>query len=143
MEMLKENLVVNSYKELINKYPKIFRDVGVCPAQSPISFGIECGIGWYDLLDTLCEQIQRYCDQQKDASSAQVVAAQVKEKFGTLRFYTDNNSEYIDGLICMAEHMSRNICERCGEKGKIIPDYWLICLCDSCNMAYRGISESI
>jgi preprotein translocase subunit SecA len=49
---LKENLVVNSYKELINKYPKIFRDVGVCPAQSPISFGIECGIGWYDLLDT-------------------------------------------------------------------------------------------
>lgn len=60
----------------------------------------------------------------------QVVACQIKEKFGTLRFYYDGGDEYIHGLVAMAESMSEVTCEKCGSPGKIIPGGWLKTLCD-------------
>jgi hypothetical protein len=44
----------------------------------------------------------------------QVTLDQVKEKFGTLRFYYTGGDEYISGLVSMAESMSGVICEECG-----------------------------
>ena len=38
----------------------------------------ECDIGWYDLLDSLLYNIREY---------PEIEVAQIKEKFGTLRFY--------------------------------------------------------
>lgn len=61
----------------------------------------------------------------------QVVAAQVKEKFGTLRFYTNGNDEYVDGLISMAESMSARTCEVCGTVGKLHQGAWIRTLCDT------------
>lgn len=49
----------------------------------------------------------------------QVVAVQVKEKFGGLRFYCDGGDEYTEGLAQMAEMMSERTCEICGNKGKL------------------------
>jgi hypothetical protein len=48
----------------------------------------------------------------------QVVAIQIKEKFGTLRFYYDGGDEYITGLVAMAGAMSSVLCEECGKPGK-------------------------
>jgi hypothetical protein len=47
----------------------------------------------------------------------QVVARQIKEKFGTLRFYYDGGDDYIRGLEAMAESMTARICEDCGGPG--------------------------
>jgi hypothetical protein len=47
----------------------------------------------------------------------QVVAKQIKEKFGTLRFYYDGGDDYIRGLEAMAASMSGVICEECGSPG--------------------------
>ena len=44
----------------------------------------------------------------------QVVAIQVKEKFGGLRFYYTGGDDYIRGLENMAESMSYRTCEVCG-----------------------------
>jgi hypothetical protein len=44
----------------------------------------------------------------------QVVLDQVKEKFGTLRFYYTGGDDVIDGMVRMAESMSGVTCERCG-----------------------------
>jgi hypothetical protein len=47
----------------------------------------------------------------------QVVATQVKEKFGGLRFYYTGGDDYIRGLVDFAETMSYQICEECGAQG--------------------------
>ena len=59
----------------------------------------------------------------------QVVAEQVKEKFGTLRFYTNLSDDYISGAISMAESMSANICEECGKPGRSNNTGWLRVRC--------------
>jgi hypothetical protein len=48
----------------------------------------------------------------------QVTLDQVKEKFGTLRFYYTGGDDYISGLVSMAESMSSVICEGCGSPAK-------------------------
>jgi hypothetical protein len=50
----------------------------------------------------------------------QVVAKQIKEKFGTLRFYYDGGDEFIRGLDSMAASMSSVTCEVCGTPVKVV-----------------------
>lgn len=61
---------------------------------------------------------------------SQVVADQVKEKFGTLRFYYHGGDEQIYGMVRMAESMSAVTCEECGTPGKIRNGGWIRTLCD-------------
>ena len=67
---------------LYERYQKIF-DLRQ-RSESRMSDGFACGDGWFDLVDALCEQIQFETDKN---CAPQVVATQVKEKFGTLRFH--------------------------------------------------------
>ena len=60
----------------------------------------------------------------------QVVAVQVKEKFGTLRFYYSGGNEYVSGLVAMAESMSGVTCERCGTPGRLQGRGWIKTLCE-------------
>ena len=60
----------------------------------------------------------------------QVVASQVKEKFGTLRFYYSGGDNVIDGMVLMAESMSGVTCEECGSLGKSYGGGWITTLCD-------------
>jgi hypothetical protein len=46
-----------------------------------------------------------------------VVATQVKEKFGGLRFYYTGGDDKIRGMVFMAESMSYKICEVTGNRG--------------------------
>lgn len=61
---------------------------------------------------------------------AQVVATQIKEKFGTLRFYYHGGDDYIRGLEAMADSMSAVICEDCGKPGKLRTGGWVRTLCE-------------
>lgn len=63
--------------------------------------------------------------------------AQVKEKFGTLRFYFANNIPGIAGeiawdLVAHAEMLSEQTCEACGGYGKLRGVGWLKTRCDEC-----------
>tara|TARA_Y100001973_G_C5198636_1_gene336036 strand:+ start:1690 stop:2034 length:345 start_codon:yes stop_codon:yes gene_type:complete len=89
---------------LFDKYPKIFRQKDLTPQETCMCWGITCGDGWYDIIDTLCHCIQNYSDH----NNLQVEACQIKSKFGGLRFYVNIHNQYISGLIAMAEAMSRN-----------------------------------
>lgn len=60
----------------------------------------------------------------------QVVADQVKEKFGTLRFYYTGGDDAIDGMVRMAESMSACTCEECGKPGTINNNGWISTLCE-------------
>ena len=62
----------------------------------------------------------------------QVTLDQVKEKFGTLRFYYTGGDEYIHGMVAMAEAMSGCTCEECGNPGERNGGGWVRTLCTAC-----------
>lgn len=55
--------------------------------------------------------------------------AQIKEKFGTLRWYVNNADKTSQKIIDFAELMSENTCEVCGEYGKTYTTGWHKTLC--------------
>lgn len=170
---------------LVKKYPKIFRDRHGDMRNTAMVWGLECGDGWFNIIDALCVNIQSHVDRsRKDRARAlrfnralarakagdmtglyyyhqfkrsaefseytiktaqgslargkeqevlnacpQVVAVQVKEKYGTLRFYYDGGDEYIRALTNMAESMSARTCEVCGAPGKRNSFGWIQTLC--------------
>ena len=112
--------------KLYNKYPKILQDCGKSPMESCMSFWMECDDGWYELLDKCMEKLQYFCDLcTSSEEEVQVVATQIKEKFGTLSFYTSvygsNSIEHsiIDNIIDAAEIKSAHTCEVTGKDGTI------------------------
>jgi hypothetical protein len=65
----------------------------------------------------------------------QVVVEQVKEKFGTLRFYYRGGDDYVRGLVRMAEAMTSYTCEDCGSPAKTGGQGWLRTICTTCEDA--------
>lgn len=90
------------------------------------------GIGWYNLIYTLTNCIDRRLEHlNKDGGNRKVVIAQIKEKFGGLRYYADGDvDEQMDGMIDFAESLSYTICEECGAPGKLRSGGWMRTLCD-------------
>lgn len=170
--------------DLVKKYPKIFRDRYKPMQETAMYWGFECGEGWYNIIDTLCSQIQHHIDwkrsqraralkynrflakaikgdkyglikyftygdstnektyenvefeikrnqpRQVPEAPHQVVASQIKEKFGTLSFYYNGGDDYIRGLVSMAEGFSSRTCENCGNPGRRRGTGWLYTACD-------------
>jgi len=118
---------------LCAKYPKIFCDRHGNMKETAMCWGFECGDGWYNIIDQLCNNIQHHIDwshKNKDKESVpQVVAEQVKEKFGTLRFYYQGGDDEISGMVRMAESMSGVTCEKCGSPGSTGGRGWISTLC--------------
>ena len=65
----------------------------------------------------------------------QVTLDQVKEKFGTLRFYYSGGDDYISGLVSMAESMTAVTCESCGNIGESRGGGWIHTYCETCEEA--------
>lgn len=110
-------------KQMRSKYPLMLND----------GYGGFCvSTGWYQLIETLCDNIQNYLDwkNKKQLIVPQVKVVQVKEKFGGLRFYYDGGDEHIHGMVQIAEAMSVHICEVCGKPGKLRSGGWIRTLCD-------------
>jgi hypothetical protein len=61
----------------------------------------------------------------------QVTLDQIKEKFGTLRFYYTGGDDEISGMVRMAESMSGVVCEECGSPGKRRGGGWIYTACDA------------
>jgi hypothetical protein len=76
------------------------------------------------------EDIEPQCNTAPPACQ-QVVVSQVKEKFGTLRFYYHGGDKVVDGMVRMAESMSAVTCEECGNSGERRGGGWIITLCDT------------
>jgi hypothetical protein len=132
-------------EQLCARYPKIFVNRHADMRTTAMCWGFECGDGWYNIIDRLCGNIQSHIDWsvknnawdlEKDTKNVrsivpQVVAVQVKEKFGGLRFYYDGGDDYVRGLSVMAESMSMVTCETCGAPGKTRGRGWMYTACDT------------
>ena len=125
---------------LCEKYPKLFVERNLPMSQTAMCWGFACGDGWFNLIDRLCANIQSHIDwkNKNEEVVSQVVVKQVKEKFGTLRFYISGGDEYIHGLVAMAESMSGVTCEKCGASGKLYGvsekgiSGWMHTYCERC-----------
>lgn len=146
-------------KKLYQNYPRIFVDADKSVNESCMAWGIECGDGWYNIIDTLCQSMSNCYTTSIRIEAADshisndepfftinpptVVATQVKEKFGTLRFYyslkydakleeldrtgkypdiksiKDRYYHYIDGMVHFAEMLSARTCEMTGKEGEM------------------------
>jgi hypothetical protein len=120
-------------RQLVEKYPKIFANRYADMRTTAMCWGFEHGDGWYPIIDSLCGNIQNHIDWQTKQGKTvpQVVATQVKEKFGTLRFYYDGGDDVIDGMVRMAESWSAVACEECGGPGTQNSRGWIKTLCET------------
>lgn len=119
-------------KELCEKYPRIMAERHLGAMQTSMCWGFEHSDGWYYLLDTAMELVQSHIDsmERRGLEIPQVVFEQVKEKFGFLNIYHRGGDEYTDGVLRMAEEMSRHTCEECGNIGYPTTTGWIRTLCE-------------
>jgi hypothetical protein len=87
------------------------------------------------------ESIYQTWDKQEPVACPQVVAMQVKEKFGTIRFYYSGGDDYISGLESFMDYMSGQTCESCGKPGKLRGGGWILCECDDCARGKPTLKE--
>lgn len=140
----------SKYDILASKYPEL---VGKS------QFGGFCvGEGWFNIIDRLCGMIYHQVKQhnedveyrfQKLAPGEGVPDGddytkwdmpkirQVKEKFGTLRFYMDTNIKRFRHYVDFAEAMSAVTCDECGAPGVIRNSTgWVHVMCDKHEAEY-------
>ena len=113
---------------LCRRYPLIFAERHLPMTRTCMCWGIACGDGWFELIDALCERLQFWTDHN---AAPQVVAFQVKEKLGELRFYPRSPPGCEQsGMIQMAQAMSARICDACGRPGQTLThECWLMTRC--------------
>jgi len=115
------------YNNLISSYPYLF---------SKISY-IETDKGWESIILTTCQFL--HSQNSNINSPNQLCFSQIKEKFGSIRFYLDINpypnstNLYINGFLLAMEKISHYICESCGNPGSIQQfNNTLKCQCPTC-----------
>jgi hypothetical protein len=124
-------------KLLCEKYPKMMVNRTKPMMETCMCWGFECGDGWFNILDQLMGNIQHHIDWKNRQGEvvAQVTLDQIKEKFGTLRFYYTGGDDEISGMVRMAESMSGVTCEECSAPAKTHGPGWIRTICEPCEQA--------
>lgn len=101
---------------LFEDFPALYAGRHLPATANLMSFGFGCGDGWFELLYDLSQQLQQYNLEHPEAT---VIAVQVKEKLGGLRFYVDQPSLEVDAAIAAAALKSLQTCELTGRPGRL------------------------
>ena len=91
---------------LVKKYPIIFKEYGGDMRETCMAWGMECGNGWFELLDDMCHDVTHLIGDQ----DVKLIAHQVKEKFGGLRFYHAilKETTWFDKISCKIRNFMFN-----------------------------------
>lgn len=141
--------------ELLKLGKILYADKDKSSTETLMCFGFDCGDGWYYSLRDLTIKLEALNILYRNYNF-QIKAFQVKEKFGTLRFYyhiiptSDILSEedgivmnyveqLVDNYIDDAEKRCENVCEECGKQfydfnknDRVITKGWIRILCKDC-----------
>jgi hypothetical protein len=117
-------------KRMEERFPKMFSE--------PYG-GFAIGKGWWPIVESLCANIQSHIDWNNQRAEkypelcykqvTQVTVAQIKEKFGGLRFYYNGGDERINGMVRVAESWADHTCEECGNKATRQTRGWIKNVC--------------
>lgn len=104
------------YEDWKTRFPLCFEREGCCMA-----FGIEHGGGWNTIVEELLQKIEAHLAEKYAAGFRDpdygFQIDQIKEKFGTLRFYVSGADDQIFRWIVDAEEKTAKTCEVCGNSG--------------------------
>jgi hypothetical protein len=126
---------------MLELFPIIYQDLGGDPRHTCMSWGFDCPPTWNNILYELSVAIQAQLKFLPPDIASEFRAEQVKEKYGTLRFYhsciqgsdelcTTVETE-IERLVVVAEDATETTCSDCGKQGKLRNDIgWVTTLCD-------------
>ena len=124
-----ENRIFNKFKKIFPSGNLKRRYGNTRKLHSATLERIECDDGWYELIYSVCEKIQKYVDE---SGCEQITAVQIKEEFASLKFltvnfvtkngnlipkYNEKHSAFISNLTKWAEEQSLQICELTGGHG--------------------------
>lgn len=103
--------------KLYSAFPGLYRGKDKTLQESMMSFGFDCGDGWFDLIWRLSNDIEAVVRREEidPESSDWPEASGIKQKFGTLRFHVRNANDEIMNLIDEALEESAMICEKTGK----------------------------
>jgi len=104
-------MTIEQENKLYTDFPKMFRQKDLPMTETCMCWGIECPSEWFDIIYGVCETLQSMTDNNKDISDKypQVEFTQVKEKFGSLCMYNNVNSDYVNGVLDLAETMVQKL----------------------------------
>ena len=125
--------------KLVKDFPLLYADRHKSAQETCMFWGLAVGDGWEPLIRELSEKLEpligKWILENLDRKEFPPRAAQVKEKFGTLRFYMNGYcGEEIRKAIREAEEKSCVTCEDCGDPGTSRSGGWYRTLCDECEV---------
>lgn len=109
-------------------------------ADRPVWRSVDTGPGWYEIILD--------CDRKLREIKPDYRVSQVKEKFGTLRFYPETyptdeaERERFIAVIREAEVKTETTCEQCGGDGTYRTGGWIRTLCDGCETQRLAAREA-
>ena len=126
MEDIMEN-TVDQNRALCEKYPFLLLRKGEyrytkldnLPDGWRIAFG-----------EQLCEELKAELEQSGRLNQYSIL--QIKEKFGSLRWYDNGNTEAGREILSKYEKISARTCIRCGKPATRITQGWISPYCDAC-----------
>ena len=133
-------------KKLVETFPNLYKDRKASMRETCMCWGFEVGDGWKDLIWKASEKIEVEILKQPEDKREFYKASQVKEKFGTLRFYMTGETEAMSKVIEEAETTSGKTCEICVKPGEVMsqggsPFGWLKCVCKEHSEGYGQIGH--
>lgn len=88
--------------------------------------------GWLNAFgEDMCEEIQQALNELGEQANTFRIM-QIKEKYGSLRFYTNWNTSKISNIIHKYEQISRYTCIKCGAPATRVTTDWISPWCDEC-----------
>lgn len=136
-----ENARVELNKKLIERYP--FLEIKGWNSSEPSDFNstlLDCmPVGWRKTLGIpLCEELREEILRIDPSLLNKYSVSQVKEKYGTLRWYAASYSEQMEDILTKYEDISQYTCVVCGKINvPIFDDGWISPFCRECYKSHR------
>lgn len=119
-------------EKLTKAHPNLYADRFGNMKTTCMCWGFECGDGWFDILWEASQKLEKLIIEYKKKCPKNDYwprASQIKEKYGTLRFYLSSGTDAMYAITDKAEKETKSICEICGKPGKLAGRYWLSTVC--------------
>lgn len=115
---------------LFTAFPRLYRGRAKPLTESLMAFGFECEDGWFQIIWELSEALEMQAAEENRTDEDWPEVLQVKEKFGTLRYYMAGLGEgKMSQIIQEAEDKSAVTCEVCGTPGTLCTEGWFYTAC--------------
>lgn len=100
--------------------------------------------GWFKSFGAqMLDEIKQALVNCKPEFLYQYMITDIKEKYGSLRWYDNGGPKGFYDIINKYQHLSETICFRCGEPATHFSKGWILPLCDACDNNINKKKESV